>query len=65
MLSVKDLTAMDEATLLAQVEETRKELFGMKMEKKTSGLEKSHRLKVLKSDVARALTILRQKKETK
>ena len=65
MLSVSDIKAMDEAAILGKVDEARRELFNLKMDKRTSGLEKPHKLKNLKKDVARLLTVLKQKKENK
>ncbi len=40
----------------------REELFKLRMQNATSQLEKSHRLSEVKRDIARVLTILRQKK---
>ena len=42
MLKVSDIAAMDEKAITAKVSEFRKELFGLKMDKRTSGLEKPH-----------------------
>ncbi len=50
---IKDL---DAAAINTKVSEMRKEIFTMRMEKATSGLEKPHKLKVLKKNIARLLT---------
>ena len=56
---VKDL---DAAAIDTKVSEMRREIFNMKMEKATSGLEKPHNLKVLKKNIARLLTAKAAKK---
>lgn len=50
---VKD---MDVASIDSKVSEMKREIFNMKMEKATSGLEKPHRLKVLKKNIAKLMT---------
>ena len=65
MLKVSDIAAMDEKAILGKVDELRKEVFGLRMDKKTSGLEKPHQLKNAKKDIARLLTVLGQKKRSK
>ena len=62
MLKVSDIAAMDEKAITAKVSEFRNELFGLKMDKRTSGLEKPHKLKIVKKNIARLLTVLNQKK---
>jgi large subunit ribosomal protein L29 len=56
---VKDL---DAAAINAKVAEARREIFNLKMEKVTSGLEKPHNLKVLKKNIAKLLTAKNLKK---
>jgi large subunit ribosomal protein L29 len=56
---VKDL---DAAAIDTKVSEMKREIFNMKMEKATSGLEKPHNLKVLKKNIARLLTAKAAKK---
>ena len=65
MLKVSEIAAMDEKAILGKVDELRKEIFTFRMDKKTSGLEKPHKLKIAKRDVARLLTVLNQKKGNK
>ena len=61
MLKYTDVKEMDEKTLKAKIAEKRKEIFGFRMQKHTSGLEKSHELKNAKKDVAKLLTALNAK----
>lgn len=56
---VKDL---DAAAIDSKVSEMRREIFNMRMEKATAGLEKPHKLKVLKKNIARLLTAKAAKK---
>ena len=65
MLKVSDIAAMDEKAIMSKLNESRKELFGLKMDKRTSGLEKPHQLKIAKKNIAKLLTVLNQKKGSK
>ncbi len=56
---IKDL---DKKTLQSKITEKKKEVFELKMQKHTSGLEKAHLLKNAKKDVAQYLTALSSKK---
>ena len=47
---------LDGASIDSKVSELRRQIFNMRMEKSTSGLEKPHRLKVLKKNIAKLLT---------
>ena len=61
MLKVDDIKGMDAKALLAKTSELRVDLFNMKMQKGTSGIEKSHVFKNIKKDIARLLTVANQK----
>jgi large subunit ribosomal protein L29 len=52
--NLKELGALED--------ELREELFKLKMQNATGQLEKSHRLQEVKRDIARLLTIAKQKK---
>ena len=65
MLNVSEIAAMDEKAILSKLDELRKEVFTYRMDKKTTGLEKPHLMKAAKKDIARLLTVLNQKKESK
>ncbi len=55
---IREKTSQELKTLLADL---REELFRLKMQAGTGQLEKSHRLKEVKKDLARLLTILGEK----
>lgn len=61
MLKVTDIKTMtaDERTL--KIKALRKELFDVKLEKATTSVEKPHREKQIKKDIARILTVANQK----
>lgn len=58
MIKVSEIKEWDEKTIQAKVEDLRKKYFDLRMTKKTTGIEKPHMLKDLKSDIARCLTVL-------
>lgn len=62
MLKMSDIQSWDEKMILSKVSELRTELFNQRMQKATTGLEKPHRVKVAKKDIARLLTVLNSKK---
>jgi large subunit ribosomal protein L29 len=56
---IRDLTAQE---LVTKVEETRKELFGLRSDRATrKGVEKTHLFRQKRRDIARMLTFLRLK----
>lgn len=54
-LDFKDLTAVE---LAAKSRELRQELFNLRLQKASARLEKSHRIRVLRRDIARCETRL-------
>lgn len=56
VMKYADLKNLDAAAIDTKVSEIKREIFNLKMEKATSGLEKPHRLKVLKKNIAKLLT---------
>jgi len=56
MLKMEDIKKLDEKMVDSKLTELRKELFEMKMQQVSSGIEKPHRKKELKKDIARLLT---------
>lgn len=52
-----DLEGMDVANINMKASEIRKELFQIRMKKKTVGLEKPHLVSVLRQNLARLLTV--------
>lgn len=60
MSELKDLTVEE---LGQRYEETRQELFKMRLQQAAGQLEKATRLRTLRRDVARILTLLRQRQK--
>ena len=56
-----DLKELSDAKLEEQVANARRELFGLRMKHATGELENTGRLRTLKRELARALTIARQR----
>jgi large subunit ribosomal protein L29 len=57
MLNNDDIKKMDEQAVERKLSEVRLDLFKMKMQKTTSGIEKPHLMKVAKKNIARLLTV--------
>lgn len=55
-LSRQEIEKLDIARIDAKIGDLRKELFGLKITKATSGLEKPHQVKVLRQNIARLMT---------
>ncbi len=56
VMKYAEMKNLDAAAIDSKVSEMRKEIFTLKMEKATAGLEKPHKLKVLKKNIAKLLT---------
>jgi large subunit ribosomal protein L29 len=56
-----ELRDMDDAVLVEHLRTTRRELFGLRFQHATGELESTSRLRDAKRDVARALTVLRER----
>lgn len=63
MLKMNEVKDLDAKVLDQKVQECRKELRAITLQKVTSGIEKPHRIKVLKKNVARLLTAKNAKSE--
>lgn len=63
MLKMSEIVEWDSKAIGSKISELRTELFNMRMEKAVSGLEKPHRIKVIKKDIARLLTVQNSKGE--
>jgi len=61
MLKVQEILKLDDKAIDAKIAACRKELFAIRIQLSTSGVEKPHRLNELKKDVARLLTVKTQK----
>ena len=62
IMKYTEAKGLDGKAIEAKVAEIRREIFNLKMEKATSGLEKPHKLKVLKKNIARLMTAKGQNK---
>ena len=56
-----DLHDLDEKTLREHVDTARRDVFGLRMQHATGELENTAGLKTAKRDLARALTVVRQR----
>jgi large subunit ribosomal protein L29 len=56
-----ELRDMDDTVLAEQLRTARRELFGLRFQHATGELENTSRLRDAKRDVARALTVLRER----
>lgn len=61
MVSSAELVVLDDSELEGRLEETRRELFNLRFQLATGQLDNSSRLREVRRDVARILTILRQR----
>ena len=61
MAKAVELRDMDDAVLVEHLRTTRRELFGLRFQHATGELENTSRLRDAKRDVARALTVLRER----
>lgn len=63
MLKTSEIYKMDDKAIDGKVKTLKIELFNLKMQQATSGMEKPHRVSDLKKDIARLLTVKTQKGE--
>lgn len=59
MSKYDEVKNLDVKTIDQKVTEARRQLFNMRMQKKTAGVEKAHLFRSLKKDIARLLTARR------
>lgn len=57
MLKMSEIKDWEANVLEKKVQELKLELFNINMQKTTSGIEKPHRIKEIKKDIARLLTV--------
>ena len=60
-LKANDVRNMTEAEIQHKVISLREELYKMRLEQKTGRVEKPHRMRAARREIARCLTILREK----
>jgi large subunit ribosomal protein L29 len=61
MAKAPELRDMDDAVLAEHLKTARRELFGLRFQHATGELENTSRLRDAKRDVARALTVVRER----
>ena len=61
MIPVKDLRALTEAELNQKLQEAYQELFNLRFRHATKQVEDSSRIRVVKRDVARIQTVMRER----
>ena len=64
-MKASELRAKDPAQLSKELEELLRAQFGLRMQKATQQLTNSSQLKIVRRDIARVRTILKEKAETK
>ena len=57
MLKMNEIKDWEDKIIDGKVSDIRRELFNIRMQKTTSGVEKPHRLREAKKDIARLLTV--------
>ena len=60
-MKMADIRKLTTEELNKRVEETKKELFNLKFASATGNLEKPHRIKELRHDVAKIKTVIRER----
>ena len=65
MLKISDLRNMADAELENKIHALREELFKFRFERRSGRVEKPHKLKISRRELAKALTILKEKKSGK
>jgi large subunit ribosomal protein L29 len=61
MTRAVELRDMDDAALIEHLQTARRELFGLRFQHATGELENTARLRLAKREVARALTVVRER----
>ena len=60
-MTVQEIKELDNAALLAKVEEDKKELFGLRFQQATGSLENTARIRTVRKSIARIKTIIRER----
>ncbi len=64
-MTVQEIKNLENADLLAKVEEYKKELFGLRFQQATGQLENTARIKHVRKSIARIKTIIRERELNK
>ena len=62
---LSDIKVMTEDQLTDEVQKLKKEQFNLRFQRATGQLENSSRVRVVRRDIARAMTVAAQKRDTK
>ena len=60
-MKASEIRKMSNEEIVKKIEELQDELFNLRMQKATAALEKPHRIKACKKDIARMKTILTER----
>ena len=60
-MTVQEIKELDNAALLAKVEEYKKELFGLRFQQATGQLTNTARMKTVKKTIARIKTVMTER----
>lgn len=60
-MTVQEINKLENAALLAKVEEFKKELFGLRFQHATGQLENTARIREVRKSIARIKTIIRER----
>jgi len=60
-MKTKEIREMSTEEIKAKIESTRREIFDMRMKQSTATLEKTHRLREARKDIARMKTVLTER----
>ena len=60
MLTSKELRELDEVKLAEKLSQSEEEIFKLRFQHATSQLEKTHRLREVKKEIARVKTVMNQ-----
>ena len=63
ILKIEDIRSWDKNTIKSKISEQRSELFKIKMQRFSTGVEKQHNINVVKANIARCSTVLNEKRE--
>ncbi len=63
-MKVSEIRKLKDEEILAKIKETKKELLNLRVKNATGSLENPSKLKELKKDVARMLTVLKERENT-
>lgn len=64
-MTVQEIKELENADLLAKIEEYKKELFGLRFQHATGQLENTARIKEVRKSIARIKTIIRERELNK